>query len=111
MFRVWCASLWPVAEVEQRDKYGFKKGDENFQLDDADDYVDFLPPDKRVEAQAMKCAAAWNMAMDDVLDMAWSKYNEWLLIQKAITLRKPQYTEHDFYMERTSSRYKARKRR
>jgi hypothetical protein len=111
MFAVYLTSLWPVADVLPRDKYGHAPDDQNYQLEDAEDYVDFLPKEKRVEAQAMKCASAWNMNPDDVMDMQWSEFNEKVLVHKAITLRKPQYTPNDYIMERTSSRYKARKRK
>lgn len=112
MFAVWLVSLWPIADVVPRDKYGFSRDHQNYTLEEADDYMDFLPPDKRLDAQAMKMATAWNMTPDAVLDMAWSAFNEKMMLHKAITLRKPMYDEHDFYMHNTiGSRHKARKKR
>jgi len=111
MFAVYLTTLWPIAEVVPKDKYGHEPGHDNYQNEDADDYMDFLPTERRTEAQAMKCATAWNMKPDEVLDMAWSKFNERVMVHKSITLRKPMYTPNDYIMERTSPRYKARKRR
>ena len=111
MFAVYLVSLWPVSGVQHRDKYGHAPTHQNYQLDDAEDYVDFLPDEKRLEAQAMKCANAWNMKPSEVMDMRWSAFNEQVMVHKAITLRKPQYTPEDYIMERTSSRWKSRKRR
>lgn len=111
MFHVWLVSLWPIAEVIPRDKYGHEPTHHNYQYEDGEDYTDYLPPDKRTEAQAMKMATAWNITTDDVLDMAWGLFNERLMLHKAVTLRKPIYTPDDYIMERTSRNYKARKRR
>ena len=112
MFEVYCISLWEIADVVPRDKYGFSAADDNYTIEDAEDYMDFLPRDMMKQAQAMKCATAWNMTTDDVLDMAWAKFNERIMIHKAITLRKPMYTPHDFYMHNTiGSRHKPRRKR
>lgn len=102
---------WPVAEVEQRDQYGMPKSDPDCTLDDSEDYVDFLPAEVKNEAVAMRYASLWHTSIDDVLDMPLSLYNRRAMIHKAITLRKPQYTKDDWYMERTSPRFNKRKLR
>ena len=111
MYKAWTISLWPVADVQPRDKYGHPVGHQNCQLDDSQDYADFLPKEAQLTANAMKYATAWNMTPDDVLDMPYGLFNERVMIHKAVTLRKPQYTPQDYVMERTSPRYQKRKRR
>lgn len=108
-FEVYLIKLWPVAEVEQRDQYGMAKDDPDCTLDDGEDYVDYLPPEVKVEAMAMRYAGHWHMTPDEVLDMCIVHFNRQAMIYKAITLRKPQYTKDDWYMERTSPRFNKRK--
>lgn len=102
-------TLWPVAEVEQRDQYGMTKDDPDCTLDDSEDYVDYLPDEVRVEATAMRYAGYWNMTPDEVLDMPASLFARRAMVHKSISLRKPQYTKDDWFMERTSSRFQKRK--
>lgn len=108
-FEVYCIRLWPVAEVVQRDQYGMAKDDPDCTLDDSEDYVDYLPEDVRVDATAMRYAGYWNMTPDAVLDMALETYHRRAMVHKAISLRKPQYTKDDWFMERTSSKFNKRK--
>ena len=108
-FEIYLINCWPVSEVEARDQYGMSKDDPDCQLDDAEDYTDFLPDDARTEARAMQYATLWNMTPDDVLDMALYLFQRRTMIHKAITLRKPQYTKDDWFMERTSSKYRKQK--
>lgn len=108
-FEIYCIGLWEIAEVLPRDQYGMTLDDPDCTLDDAEDYSDFLPPDARTEATAMRFATVWNTTIDDVLDMPLALYNRRAMIHKAVTLRKPQYTKDDWYMERSSSKYKKRK--
>jgi hypothetical protein len=98
-----------VAEVVQRDQYGMPKTDPDCTLDDSEDYVDFLPEDARIEAMAMRYATYWNMTPDAVLDMAAVEFQRRAMVHKAISLRKPQYTKDDWFMERTSSKFNKRK--
>jgi hypothetical protein len=78
-------------------------------LDDSEDYTDYLPEDARIEATAMKYAAQWNTSVDTVLDFPLSLFHRRSMIHKAISLRKPEYTKDDWYMERTSSKFKKTK--
>lgn len=108
-FEVYLVNLWPVAEVVQRDQYGMAKDDPDCTLDDSEDYVDYLPEDARLEATAMRYAGYWNMTPDGVLDMAVHEFQRRAMVHKAISLRKPQYTKDDWFMERTSSKFNKRK--
>lgn len=85
------------------------KSDPDCTLDDSEDYVDFIPEEMRVEATAMRYATYWNMTPDDVLDMPSSLFARRAMVHKAISLRKPQYTKDDWYMEKTSPRFHKRK--
>ncbi len=101
--------MWEVADVVPRDQYGMSLDDPDCTLDDTEDYTDFLPHEARTEATAMRLANVWNTTIDSVLDMDLVLYNRRVMIHKAITLRKPQYTKDDWFMERTSSKFKKRK--
>jgi len=76
-------------------------------LDTAEDYTDYLPAQYRTHATAMRYATAWNMTMDDVLNMDWLEYSRRCMIYKAVTLRKPEFNKQQWFMMNTSSKYKA----
>lgn len=105
-FAIWCINLWPISEVKQRDSYGMDASDPDCQLDLAEDYSDFLPPEAKTEATAMRFAGYWNMTTDGVLDMEYVMFYRRSMIHRALTLRKPEYTKDDWMMERTTSKFR-----
>lgn len=102
LFGLWEVSQWPIVNVEPRDRWGFTRQDPRCELDTGTDYArTHLPEECSAEVAAMQYAQVWNMSPDAVLDMLAVVFLRRVMIHKATTLRKPEYTEHGYHLHRS----------